>query len=626
MGAQQSGTPTTPPLTTLDLSESGLTAVPYKPEFEYLQQLIAPRNLIRDLPMSLHNLRGLDISFNFIRRLTPKLIQEIQSYDNLNKIKKLPKLPKTLISLFAGYCDLDSLPDSLSKNPNLRVVDVPGNNLQSIPTFKSVTRLHLSRNKFTVFPDNIPNTIVNLDLSFNDIVEIPEDLCFLHLDELDLSFNCIINFPENFNAPMLRYLRISANPLDDLNTSVFPHLLILDISMTNVKTPDDSPIKQILVSEDYPSSPNLRIHRLTCDDWVAYAEMKGVRDTMEDAIIVRSHIKGNLDVYAMIDGHGGSATAVFSEYFIEQYVSSESFKFTEKSVYQMIYKLDEALRNRKFFDGATIAIAFFNGEKLITAHIGDARILVIHRGGGIYYCTNDHKVTERSEFERIHSFGGRITNLRLHGVLAPSRCLGDLNVPANVPIPEVHTYKMKKNDRWLIIGCDGIFDAMTNIKVSRAARRSNDARGLAYDLRNLAFTNLSLDNISVIVIDLQARKLFDFGQCPIVSDTSDDETIPEYHMSKQFVPVDYLFYTKNKLMVMNEEEEEEEDEEEKLQNENESENEEMEIVSNNEDDVEVIGNRYEDYELDIVGDHYEMYEVNDANHNNNEEDFEIEII
>jgi serine/threonine protein phosphatase PrpC len=53
-----------------------------------------------------------------------------------------------------------------------------------------------------------------------------------------------------------------------------------------------------------------------------------------------------------------------------------------------------------------------------------------------------------------------------------------------------------------VIGCDGVFDVLENDLVGRLATEERDIHRAAALIKHVAISRRSLDNVSVIVIDL----------------------------------------------------------------------------------------------------------------------------
>ncbi|KAH0785426.1 protein phosphatase 2C [Histomonas meleagridis] len=506
-------------LVSLDLSNNKIKKLPqnFFTRFSHITELFLNNNCLTSLP----------------QHMTSSLTTLVLTN---NKIKNIPSLPSSLTQLYISFCMLKSLPDSISHNSNLTVLDAAGNKLKTIPKLKCIKILNLSNNKLNSFPSNLPPTITNLYLSGNKINELPNNsLCFPELDELDLSCNKIKHLQQTPAMPKLRILRLSNNPLEEnVNTYKYSNLSILDLTNTNVVIRKVTTVNQILVSKVDPAFDDPFIHCLNLKPWLSLAEMMGARENMEDSVAIRTNLRGDIDMYALFDGHGGSRTAIFCSSFVNKFAETE-LKFSQKSIALMVHELDHALSRKGFKGGATLAIALFNGKKLITAHVGDSRIIVLSKSGKVTYSTIDHKPTARQEFERIHFAGGRVENMRLHGILGPSRSMGDYEIPGNIPAPEIHEYEVSEDDRFIVIGCDGVFDVLTNEQIGLISRKVKDSLELAYQVRDHAFSNYSQDNISVITVDLFGRREEESDVSEFKNSEESDDEIPDFQPSSPFV-------------------------------------------------------------------------------------------
>eukprot|EP00397_Hematodinium_sp_SG-2012_P019481 GEMP01020018.1.p1 GENE.GEMP01020018.1~~GEMP01020018.1.p1 ORF type:complete len:519 (+),score=164.63 GEMP01020018.1:167-1723(+) len=111
------------------------------------------------------------------------------------------------------------------------------------------------------------------------------------------------------------------------------------------------------------------------------------------------------------------------------------------------------------------------GVRAWIANCGDSRA-VLSRGGKAYALSKDHKPTLPSEQQRIMRAGGFVNEEgRVDGNLNLSRALGDLfykrgsGGPEDQKIcgvPHVKHASLKAIDEFIIIGCDGIWESLTN--------------------------------------------------------------------------------------------------------------------------------------------------------------------
>jgi len=153
------------------------------------------------------------------------------------------------------------------------------------------------------------------------------------------------------------------------------------------------------------------------------------------------------------------------------------------------------------------------------------------RGGRGYAVSRDHKPEDASEEKRIKKAGGFVTeNRRVGGVLALSRALGDVDLQPWVTWrPEVMGARLGKEDQMLIIGCDGLWDVLTNQQAAEVAlRHLDDPVSAAIRLRDTAYLLGSTDNISVIVVLLPSAvaAVVQGGSTPTTPTTPPTPTAP----------------------------------------------------------------------------------------------------
>uniref|UniRef100_A0A2P2JR23 Phophatase 2C protein n=1 Tax=Rhizophora mucronata TaxID=61149 RepID=A0A2P2JR23_RHIMU len=182
--------------------------------------------------------------------------------------------------------------------------------------------------------------------------------------------------------------------------------------------------------------------------------------------------------------------------------------------------------------GSTAVVALVCSSHIIVANCGDSRA-VLFRGKESMALSIDHKPNREDEYVRIEASGGKVIQWnghRVFGVLAMSRSIGDRYLkPSVIADPEVTFVARAREDECLIIATDGLWDVMTSNEACEVARRrillwhkkngvtSLSERGNGIDpaaqaaadyLSTLALQRGSDDNISVIVVDLKARRKF----------------------------------------------------------------------------------------------------------------------
>jgi len=161
-------------------------------------------------------------------------------------------------------------------------------------------------------------------------------------------------------------------------------------------------------------------------------------------------------------------------------------------------------------DGTTVVATLFapdhddakdGGEvQMVTINLGDSRA-VLGTNGTFVRITRDHKPSLHSEIKRINEAGGKVVKLggmyrvttrtskgkRPSVFLSVSRSLGDAwsktdrarlrngakqrtSIVSNVP--DIHVRRLSKEDEFLILACDGIWDVITDERASRLVRKS----------------------------------------------------------------------------------------------------------------------------------------------------------
>lgn len=267
------------------------------------------------------------------------------------------------------------------------------------------------------------------------------------------------------------------------------------------------------------------------------SSVMGRRREMEDTVRVELEFakteagSRRFDYFGVFDGHGGAQVAEACRDRMHQIVESEiaSGDVTdwERIMGRSFEKMDcevsgpeESTAVEEKTVGSTAVVAVIGSEELVVTNCGDSRA-VIFRNGTAVPLTVDHKPDRADELARIEAAGGKVINwngYRVLGVLATSRSIGDEYLkPFVIPKPEVTVCRRTKEDEFLILGSDGLWDVVTNEVACQVARRclegrvrrtagdddrANRATRAASLLVELAIARGSRDNISVVVVQL----------------------------------------------------------------------------------------------------------------------------
>lgn len=177
------------------------------------------------------NLNNLDFAFSVFSKL--ENLQELTiSNSNLAQTWQHPlQENKSITRLDIRNCQLGNLPKDLGKLKNLE-------------------KLNLYRCTFTVFPVDVLNTNVkNLDLSYNQLQEFPEELTNSSyvLEELDLSHNNMTKIPTAIlEIPTLKDLDLDGNNFESFDPSLFKGKLPLLETLVLDKKWESAAVKEEL--------------------------------------------------------------------------------------------------------------------------------------------------------------------------------------------------------------------------------------------------------------------------------------------------------------------------------------------------------------------------------------------
>lgn len=545
----------------IDLSNNEIASFPTEIKMLKGNSILLKRNQMSEINCSIipiskvlsSNITVIDISFNQISTIPKEIFEELPNlhtfyafFNNItsipseiinckalytigisyNPIKKFPKLPNSLDRIIASNCQIDSFDLDLFADTNnlfLTSVDLSGNNLESFPSFTSLQILNLSHNKLKKLPSITENLRI-LDVSMNSIESdndsMPQIISGESITELNLSYNKLTKLPEFKKVPLLQTLEFSGNSIQGtFDASQFRYLKRIDVTETQISIINASEVlkeiisssntkdeKNVYVNQQWQDNRNKNNKKNKNDRKSGYAETIGLRNNMEDSIIVRD----DLNLYAVCDGHGGPETAKFASIKIPELFEAKkpfSFNKLKEIIPEILKQTDEELKKMELNDGSTLCLAsLFKNEngnkKVVTCNLGDARALIVKKDGKSRELTKDHKPSMRSEFERVHNQFGKVSNDRIDGVLGVARGLGDFNIFGVGKKPDVCEFDIDENDRYLVIACDGVFDSLTNDDVAKVAMNASSVTDAAFNIRNAAFGALSGDNISVIVVDL----------------------------------------------------------------------------------------------------------------------------
>lgn len=266
--------------------------------------------------------------------------------------------------------------------------------------------------------------------------------------------------------------------------------------------------------------------------------MQGWRKRMEDAHIHSVDIgstKG-IDVFGVFDGHGGKEVSQFVKaHFVEYLEANDSFKSGDykTALKENFLKMDQLMRTTQgkleltqfakkskeedeaqearlgnkggnsqmdvlmkliknkgdedvaLMTGCTSCVCLIDNpnKKLYFANAGDSRVVLCKKGLA-YPMSIDHKPELDIEKNRIYKAEGFITEGRVKGNLNLSRGLGDLEYKNNTKLPaeeqmitanpDIIVEELTKDCEFIVLGCDGIWDCLTNQEACEFVKKRLD--------------------------------------------------------------------------------------------------------------------------------------------------------
>ena len=241
---------------------------------------------------------------------------------------------------------------------------------------------------------------------------------------------------------------------------------------------------------------------------------------MEDSHLVALDLGTNKDthIFGVFDGHGGIEVAEYvKNHFVEIFINNskylkgdiksalkETFLTLDNNlqsieamkelthsheIFVKTYNLNDNeninnndIENSDYIDniayniGCTCNILVIYKNILYFANAGDSRSVLLKNKGEVNSMSIDHKPELPNEFNRIKKAGGRIIEGRVNGLLNLSRSIGDFQFKNRKDLkqeeqivtcnPDILFENRSKNDDFVIMGCDGIWECISNTGIS----------------------------------------------------------------------------------------------------------------------------------------------------------------
>lgn len=244
-----------------------------------------------------------------------------------------------------------------------------------------------------------------------------------------------------------------------------------------------------------------------------HAELQGKRPSMEDAYQHIQQDENGILFFGLFDGHGGSKVSHFLADNLGKNILNDQ-AIADNPVNALIKGYEKThndlIENWAYSQGSTAVSALIYNNTIYVANVGDSRAVLCSNGKAVEL-SSDHKPNRVDEHNRIINLGGEVVwhgCWRVQGVLALSRAMGDKKLaPYVIAEPEIVTHTIiNKNDEFLILACDGVWDVLTNQEaveiVKRELNLTKNPETAAKILVQKAYDSGSADNISAMIVIL----------------------------------------------------------------------------------------------------------------------------
>lgn len=185
-------------------------------------------------------------------------------------------------------------------------------------------------------------------------------------------------------------------------------------------------------------------------------------------------------LYGIYDGHGGAKCSsllalLLPLYLLRQRDFASDLKSAAMHACREIN--DEILAREaagQCAGGSTALSVLVRGSVAYFCNTGDCRAVLVSRNG-VAAMTVDHKASNEAEKQRIEDAGGMVLYVhgipRVSGRLAVTRAFGDAEFRDQViPEPEITSHVLTRDDEYIVMASDGLWDALSNDQVLSCIR------------------------------------------------------------------------------------------------------------------------------------------------------------
>jgi serine/threonine protein phosphatase PrpC len=352
-----------------------------------------------------------------------------------------------------------------------------------------------------------------------------------HIERLKINFSELEPQALEFGLEYIKETLAPARQLTSADSTSLRNIILSTIADTSTICPDGqaggvflsklnplilSALKDIWKPEDDALPPWFETHVHTD---------KGSRSYMEDqnCVLEAAHSllglssQPPLAFFGVFDGHSGRHAAEFAKVNLPFNVLRNSNFDTEKLlkrendvITEGYVKTDSdflAVAEKDDYKSGTTAVTLLlTDSHMVVSNVGDSEA-ILSRGGQAVQLSVLHKPLNEKEKQRVTEAGGTIVHygtLRVNGVLAVTRSIGDRALKAHVPAnPDTAVERITEKDEFIILASDGLWEVMKYQEVVdfvHAERAGASAANVAQKVVDEALRKDSKDNITVIIV------------------------------------------------------------------------------------------------------------------------------
>lgn len=312
-------------------------------------------------------------------------------------------------------------------------------------------------------------------------------------------------------------------------------------SMSPEENNEKNHVKQISLGKATGGSTSGHTLRLMYDSFSAQGASGrhiGRVDSNEDRLLMMEEIPVNgcsFFLTGILDGHGGNVCVDFvlsklTSVLSSQLCTAASHRWPLEdqrvmgAVGQTFKTVDDLfLENSESSSGACCSIIIFwidpvsGVQKVLTAHAGDCRTLMVREAKKIGWTTRDHTPGRSEERIRLEEAGARVVCVRNtwrvkhpnsdKTGLAVSRAFGDRNWKIHgrwvMCKPEIAVHDVTIGDWCLVLATDGVAAFLSNQQIADMLRKDIKAKDIVQRSREMG----SQDDSTCMVLRFSFRKM-----------------------------------------------------------------------------------------------------------------------